>query len=129
MIQQQSRLQVADNSGALELMCIRVLGSKTYAEIGDVIVAVVKKAQPNGNVKKSDVVKAVVVRTRHSRRRSDGWLSLGERARQARGAVAHATRRHRDRDSWRRRLDSGTRGSDSARPCGVRHESRRCGHP
>lgn len=72
MIQQQSRLQVADNSGALELMCIRVLGSKTYAEIGDVIVAVVKKAQPNGNVKKSDVVKAVVVRTRHSRRRTDG---------------------------------------------------------
>lgn len=72
MIQQQSRLQVADNSGALELMCIRVLGSKTYAEIGDVIVAVVKKAQPNGNVKKSEVVKAVVVRTRFSRHRADG---------------------------------------------------------
>lgn len=72
MIQQQSRLQVADNSGALELMCIRVLGSKTYANIGDVIVAVVKKAQPAGNVKKSEIVKAVVVRTRQTRRRNDG---------------------------------------------------------
>jgi large subunit ribosomal protein L14 len=72
MIQQESRLQVADNSGALELLCIRVLGSKTTADIGDVIVAVVKKAQPNGTVKKSEVVKAVIVRTRASRKRSDG---------------------------------------------------------
>jgi large subunit ribosomal protein L14 len=72
MIQQESRLEVADNSGALELLCIRVLGSKTYASIGDVIVAVVKKAQPNGTVKKSDVVRAVVVRTKASRKRSDG---------------------------------------------------------
>jgi len=72
MIQQESRLEVADNSGALELLCIRVLGSKTYAEIGDIIIAVVKKAQPNGAVKKSDVVRAVVVRTRASRKRSDG---------------------------------------------------------
>lgn len=72
MIQQESRLEVADNSGALELLCIRVLGSKTYAGIGDVIVAVVKKAQPNGTVKKSDVVRAVVVRTKASRKRTDG---------------------------------------------------------
>lgn len=72
MIQQESRLEVADNSGALELLCIRVLGSKIYAGIGDVIVAVVKKAQPNGTVKKSDVVRAVVVRTKASRKRNDG---------------------------------------------------------
>ncbi len=72
MIQQESRLQVADNSGALELLCIRVLGSKTYAGIGDPIIAVVKKAQPNATVKKSDVVRAVIVRTKASRHRSDG---------------------------------------------------------
>lgn len=72
MIQQESRLQVADNSGALELLCIRVLGSKTYAGIGDEIVAVVKKAQPNAAVKKSDVVKAVIVRTKASLSRQDG---------------------------------------------------------
>lgn len=72
MIQQQTKLQVADNSGALELMCIRVLGSKTYAYLGDEIVAVVKKAQPAGNAKKSEVVKAVIVRTKKSHRRADG---------------------------------------------------------
>lgn len=72
MIQQESRLEVADNSGALELLCIRVLGSKTYAGIGDIFIGVVKKAQPNATVKKSDVVRAVVVRTRHSKKRADG---------------------------------------------------------
>ena len=72
MIQQESRLTVADNSGALEVLCIRVLGSKTYAGIGDQFVGVVKKAQPNANVKKSDVIKAVVVRTRASLSRKDG---------------------------------------------------------
>lgn len=72
MIQQESRLQVADNSGALEILCIRVLGSKTYAGIGDKIIAVVKKAQPNANVKKSEVVTAVIVRTRTSVGRPDG---------------------------------------------------------
>lgn len=72
MIQQESRLHVADNSGALELLCIRVLEGKTYAGIGDVIIAVVKKAQPNGTVKKSDIVRAVVVRTKARRRRADG---------------------------------------------------------
>lgn len=72
MIQQESRLQVADNTGALELLCIRVLGSKTYAGIGDEIIAVVKKAQPNAGVKKSDKVRAVVVRTKHARSRTDG---------------------------------------------------------
>lgn len=81
MIQQESRLQVADNSGALELLCIRVLGSKTYACIGDTIICVVKKAQPNGTVKKSDVVRAVIVRTRFRRRRSDGsTIGFGENA-------------------------------------------------
>jgi large subunit ribosomal protein L14 len=66
MIQQQSRLTVADNTGARELMCIRVVGggNRTFANIGDVIVAVVKDAIPNMPVKKSDVVKAVIVRTK-----------------------------------------------------------------
>lgn len=74
MIQQETRLKVADNTGAKELLCIRVLGSsnKQYAGIGDVIVATVKSASPNMPVKKSDVVKAVVVRTRASLKRVDG---------------------------------------------------------
>jgi large subunit ribosomal protein L14 len=74
MIQQESRLKVADNSGAREVLCIRVLGGSTrrYAGIGDVIVAAVKDAIPGGAVKKGEVVKAVVVRTRKERRRTDG---------------------------------------------------------
>ena len=70
MIQQESRLKVADNTGAKELLCIRVLGGSTrrYAAIGDVIVASVKDATPGGVVKKGDVVKAVVVRTVNSTR-------------------------------------------------------------
>lgn len=74
MIQQETRLNVADNTGAKTLLCIRVLGSsnKKYAGIGDKIVAVVKDAAPNMPVKKSDVVKAVVVRTKASHKRSDG---------------------------------------------------------
>ncbi|MDX2086000.1 MAG: 50S ribosomal protein L14 [Candidatus Melainabacteria bacterium] len=72
MIQQQTRLKVADNTGAHDLMCIRVLGGRQYATVGDVIVAVVKHAQPHGQVKKSDIVKAVVVRTHQSIRRKDG---------------------------------------------------------
>ena len=74
MIQQQSYLKVADNTGAKEIMCIRVLGGsgKRYANIGDVIVASVKKAAPGGVVKKGDVVKAVVVRTVHPVGRADG---------------------------------------------------------
>ncbi len=74
MIQQESRLKVADNSGAKEILCIRVLGGsrKRYAGIGDVIVATVKDANPTGNVKKKSVVKAVVVRTTHVIRRKDG---------------------------------------------------------
>jgi large subunit ribosomal protein L14 len=73
MIQQQTYLNVADNSGARKLMCIRVLGSnRRYAGIGDVIIAVVKDALPNMPVKKSDVVRAVVVRTRKSKRRESG---------------------------------------------------------
>lgn len=73
MIQQETYLNVADNSGARKLMCIRVLGGrKQYAGVGDVIVAVVKDALPNMGVKKSDVVKAVVVRTRKGIRRASG---------------------------------------------------------
>ncbi|MCR5212945.1 MAG: 50S ribosomal protein L14 [Eubacterium sp.] len=74
MIQQESRLKVADNTGAKELLCIRVLGGSTrrYANIGDIIVATVKDATPGGAVKKGDVVKAVVVRTKHGVHRKDG---------------------------------------------------------
>ncbi|MBQ8162237.1 MAG: 50S ribosomal protein L14 [Clostridia bacterium] len=74
MIQPQTRLKVADNSGAKEIMCIRVLGGsfRRDGSIGDVIVASVKTATPGGAVKKGDVVKAVVVRTRKNRRRKDG---------------------------------------------------------
>ena len=74
MIQQQTYLKVADNTGAKEIMCIRVLGGsrKRYANIGDVIVASVKSANPGGAVKKGDVVKAVIVRTRKQYRRPDG---------------------------------------------------------
>ncbi|MDH4308397.1 MAG: 50S ribosomal protein L14 [Acidimicrobiia bacterium] len=74
MIQQESRLRVADNSGAREVLCIRVLGGsrRRYAGVGDVIVAAVKEATPGGNVKKGEVVKAVVVRTAKGRRRPDG---------------------------------------------------------
>lgn len=74
MIQQESRLNVADNSGARELLCIRVLGGtrRRYARVGDIIVASVKDANPSGNTKKKSVVKAVVVRTRDQIRRKDG---------------------------------------------------------
>jgi len=74
MIQQESRLVVCDNSGAKEILCIRVLGGsrKRYAGVGDVIVATVKQANPNGNVKKKTVVRAVVVRTRNAINRRDG---------------------------------------------------------
>lgn len=73
MIQQESYLNVADNSGARKLLCIRVLGgNRRYANVGDVIIAVVKDAIPNMGVKKSDVVRAVVVRTKKGLRRSSG---------------------------------------------------------
>jgi len=74
MIQQESRLKVADNSGAKEILCIRVLGGtrRRYAHVGDIIVATVKVANPTGTVKKKSVVKAVVVRTRNQIRRKDG---------------------------------------------------------
>lgn len=74
MLQQESRLKVADNTGAKELLCIRVLGGtgRRYAGVGDVIVCSVKKATPGGVAKKGDVVKAVVVRTVQPTRRSDG---------------------------------------------------------
>lgn len=74
MIQQESRLTVADNSGAKEVLCIRVLGGtkRRYASVGDKIVVTVKSAMPSGNVKKGQVTKAVVVRTKKSIRRADG---------------------------------------------------------
>ncbi len=74
MIQQESRLKVADNTGAREVLCIRVLGgsSRRYAGIGDVIVGTVKEATPGGSVKKGEVVRAVVVRTKKEARRQDG---------------------------------------------------------
>ena len=83
MIQQESRLKVADNTGAKEILTIRVLGGsgRRYAGIGDTIVATVKDAIPGGNVKRGDVVKAVIVRTRKSRRRSDGsYIRFDENA-------------------------------------------------
>lgn len=83
MIQQESRLKVADNTGAKELLTIRVLGGsrRRYAGLGDTIVATVKDAIPGGNVKKGDVVKAVIVRTKKSVRRPDGsYIKFDENA-------------------------------------------------
>ena len=83
MIQQQSLMKVADNTGAKELMCIRVLGGtgRRYANIGDVVVCAVKKATPGGVVKKGEVVKAVVVRTVHGMKRADGsYIKFDENA-------------------------------------------------
>jgi len=83
VIQQESRLKVADNTGAKEILCVRVLGGsgRRYAGIGDVIVATVKDAIPGGNVKKGDVVKAVVVRATKQRRRPDGsYIRFDENA-------------------------------------------------
>lgn len=76
MIQVQTRLKVADNTGAREIMCIRVIGrgNKRYARVGDIIVAAVKEATPGGAVKKGDVVQAVVVRTAKEYRRPDGSI-------------------------------------------------------
>ena len=83
MIQQQSYLKVADNTGAKEIMCIRVLGGtgRRYARVGDVIIASVKKANPGGMVSKGDVVRAVVVRTVQAIRRDDGsYIRFDENA-------------------------------------------------
>ena len=83
MVQQETRLKVADNTGAKEILCIRVMGGSTrrYANIGDVIVATVKEATPGGVVKKGDVVKAVVVRTKHGIHRKDGsYIKFDENA-------------------------------------------------
>ena len=83
MIQQESRLRVADNTGAREVLCIRVLGGtgRRYAGIGDIIVGTVKEAIPGASVKKGDVVKGVVVRTKKERRRADGsYIRFDENA-------------------------------------------------
>ena len=83
MIQQQSLMKVADNTGAKELMCIRVLGGsgRRYASVGDIVVCSVKKAIPGGMVKKGDVVKAVIVRSAHGMKRADGsYIKFDENA-------------------------------------------------
>ncbi len=83
MVQQETRLAVADNSGARELLIIKVLGGALhrYASVGDIVVCSVKEASPNGAVKKGDVVKAVIVRTKKSLRRPDGsYINFGENA-------------------------------------------------
>ena len=83
MVQMQTYLKVADNTGAKELMCFRVLGGtrKRYANIGDIVVCSVKKAAPGGTVKKGDVVKAVIVRSKHGLRRDDGsYIRFDENA-------------------------------------------------
>lgn len=83
MVQQQSRLKVADNTGAKEIMCIRCLGGsyRKFAGVGDLIIASVKTAMPNGMVKKGEVVKAVIVRTKNPIRRVDGsYLRFDENA-------------------------------------------------
>lgn len=83
MIQQESRLRVADNTGAKKILCIRVLGGsgRRYAGVGDIFVGTVKNALPGANVKRGDVVKAVVVRTKKERRRADGsYIKFDENA-------------------------------------------------
>ncbi|MCO4783572.1 MAG: 50S ribosomal protein L14, partial [Candidatus Cloacimonetes bacterium] len=83
MIQAQTRLKIADNSGARELMAFKVLGGskRRYASVGDVVVGTVKMAAPGGSVKKKDVVRAVVVRTKKEIRRPDGsWIKFDENA-------------------------------------------------
>ena len=83
MIQQETRLKVADNTGAKELLCIRVMGGSTrrYASVGDIIVASVKDATPGGVVKKGDLVKAVIERSKRGLRRSDGsYIKFDENA-------------------------------------------------
>ncbi|EHI11631.1 50S ribosomal protein L14 [Mycolicibacterium thermoresistibile] len=83
MIQQESRVKVADNTGAREILCIRVLGGsgRRYAGIGDVIVGTVKEAMPGGNVKRGEIVRAVIVRTAKERRRPDGsYIKFDENA-------------------------------------------------
>ena len=83
MIQQESRVKVSDNSGAKEILCIRVLGGtkRRYASVGDKIVGTVKHAMPSGNIKKGQVVKAVIIRTRKEVRRPDGsYIRFGDNA-------------------------------------------------
>ena len=101
MVQQQTYLKVADNTGAKELMCIRVLGGsgRRYANIGDVVVASVKKAAPGGVVKKGDVVKAVIVRSVKGVRRADGtYIRFDENAAVITRIFGPVARELRDKD-------------------------------
>ena len=121
MIQQESRLRVADNTGAKEILCIRVLGGsgRRYAGIGDIIVGTVKDALPGAGVKKGDVVKAVVVRTVKERRRPDGsYIRFDENA--AVSSATAATRAVRA-SSARWAASSATSAS-----CGSSRSRRRC---
>ncbi len=108
MIQQESRLTVADNSGAKEVLCIRVLGgtAKRYASIGDKIVVTVKNALPSGTIKKGTVIKAVVVRTTKEIRRNDGsYIRFDDNA-----CVLAQSGRRNDRDPYFRTRCQGIEG-------------------
>ena len=96
MIQQESRLKIADNTGAKEVLCIRVLGGsgRRYAGIGDIIVCTVKDAIPGGGIKKGEVVKAVIVRTTKERRRPDGSYIKLRRERRSHPAAGRRASRH-----------------------------------
>ena len=121
MIQQESRLRVADNTGAKEILCIRVLGGsgRRYAGIGDIIVGTVKDALPGAGVKRGDVVKAVVVRTVKERRRPDGsYIRFDENA-----AVHHP--RQRTRAAPASSAPSAASSATSA-SCGSSRSRRRC---
>ncbi len=136
MIQQEARLRVADNTGAKEILCIRVLGgsSRRYAGIGDIIVATVKDAIPGGNVKKGEVVKAVIVRTTKERRRADGsYIRFDENAavlkearRELREPAWRQLRRHRYPGSAHPRVErDGCRLRRQADPRGLPHRRER----
>ena len=108
MVQMQTYLKVADNTGAKELMCFRVLGGtrKRYANIGDIVVCSVKKAAPGGTVKKGDVVKAVIVRSKHGLRRDDGsYIRFDENA----AVIVMADKSPRHSYLWTRRSRAARR--------------------
>ena len=113
MVQQETRLKVADNSGAKELLCIRVLGGSTrrYAGVGDIIVAAVKDATPGGVVKKGDVVKAVVVRTVHPVGRADGSCNYQRRQKPQRYSYLWARCKRAERKTVHEDSFSGSRST------------------
>jgi len=117
MIQQESRLTVADNSGAKEVLCIRVLGgtNRKYASVGDKIIVSVKKALPSGNIKKGTVAKAVIVRTSKEIRRADGsYIRFDD------NAVVLINTRRNDRNPYLRACFKGTQGKAVHENCFTR---------